>query len=214
LAEIMNAWSGLDIFVVAILAALLEIQQFAAFIVGTSCDGINKYLEEYLNTALHGDDLCFDVVTSLYPAFAVLFCAAFFLFITSIPALRFCETALQDRIKIAHASVAKGKTNSIPDNEIYTAIDFESSKFGAKAILHSSNSDSISLGLLHADEMQKQCNVSNSGDDESNSVSKGCDGYFIGTYRSFNLNLFRFLWSHKLLQVHHVETTELFGENE
>jgi len=208
LAEILNAWSGLDIFVVSILAALLEIQQFAAFIVGTSCDGINKYLEEYLNTVLHGDDLCFDVITSLYPAFAMLFCSALFLLITSIPALSFCEVALQDRIKIAHASASKGKTNSIPDNEIYTAIDYDSSKFVSKANLRLKNEDDISEGLLQVDEMRRQDNVE--GDVKSN---KG-DGYLIGAYRRFSLNLFRCFWNFQLLQVHHIETTEACGETE
>lgn len=41
-----NAWSTLDVYCAAIAASLLEIQQFAAFIVGDSCDGINKLLEK------------------------------------------------------------------------------------------------------------------------------------------------------------------------
>ena len=42
LTEVCNAWSALDVFCVSIAAALLEIQQFAAFIVGDACDGINE----------------------------------------------------------------------------------------------------------------------------------------------------------------------------
>ena len=34
--EVINAWSALDVFVIALVACLLEIQQFAAFIVGNS----------------------------------------------------------------------------------------------------------------------------------------------------------------------------------
>lgn len=65
LAEVMNAWSALDVWCVAILASLLEIQQFAKFIVGDSCDGINTYLKQYLSAYLDGDNVCFDVEASL-----------------------------------------------------------------------------------------------------------------------------------------------------
>ena len=41
------------------------LKQFAAFIVGDSCDGINKLLEKFLDSQLDGDDLCFDVVAVL-----------------------------------------------------------------------------------------------------------------------------------------------------
>ena len=61
----VNAWSALDVWCVAILASLLEIQQFAKFIVGDSCDGINKYLKQYLSAYLDGDNVCFDVEASL-----------------------------------------------------------------------------------------------------------------------------------------------------
>lgn len=36
IAEIINAWNALDVFVIALVACLLEIQRFAAFIVGKS----------------------------------------------------------------------------------------------------------------------------------------------------------------------------------
>ena len=65
LSEIMNAWSAIDVFCISIAAALLEIQQFAAFVVGDSCDGINKILEKYMDPILDGDDKCFDVVANL-----------------------------------------------------------------------------------------------------------------------------------------------------
>jgi hypothetical protein len=64
-SEVSNAWSAVDVFVVSIVAALLEIQQFAAFIVGDSCDGINEWLKENMDEELDGDDKCFDVVATL-----------------------------------------------------------------------------------------------------------------------------------------------------
>lgn len=65
LAEVLNAWSALDVFCISIAAALLEIQQFAAFIVGDSCDAINVFLAEFMDPLLEGDDKCFDVVAQL-----------------------------------------------------------------------------------------------------------------------------------------------------
>jgi hypothetical protein len=63
--EVMNAWAALDVFCVSIAAALLEIEQFALFVVGDSCDRLNLLLEKYLDPWLDGDDQCFDVVAGL-----------------------------------------------------------------------------------------------------------------------------------------------------
>ena len=51
-AEILHAWSGLEVFVVSILAALLEIQQFVAFIVEPYCGVPNFGLSTAIDTAL------------------------------------------------------------------------------------------------------------------------------------------------------------------
>jgi hypothetical protein len=67
LAGVCNAWSALDVFVVSIMAALLEIQQFAAFVIGDACDGINVWLAKNMDEQLHGDDKCFDVIAKLKP---------------------------------------------------------------------------------------------------------------------------------------------------
>ena len=66
LAEILNAWTALDVFCISIAAALLELQQFAQFIVGDSCDALNVKLAEYLDeNELDGEAKCFDVVAKL-----------------------------------------------------------------------------------------------------------------------------------------------------
>ena len=65
LAEMFNAWNALDVFVVSIIASVLEIQQFAKFLVGDACDLMNKYLEEFMMDELEGDPKCFDVVSHL-----------------------------------------------------------------------------------------------------------------------------------------------------
>eukprot|EP01036_Dinobryon_divergens_P030297 gene30297-39518_t len=73
------------------------IQQFAAFIVGDSCDGINKLLEKFLDSQLDGDDLCFDVVAVLENDCWVLFLAAALLIVVGWPTLSLCSTAIQLR---------------------------------------------------------------------------------------------------------------------
>jgi hypothetical protein len=62
LAEMVNAWNALDVFVISTIAAVVEIRQFAQFLVGDNCDLMNKYLEEYMSDELDGDGRCFDVI--------------------------------------------------------------------------------------------------------------------------------------------------------
>jgi hypothetical protein len=65
LTEIIYAWSAADVFVVAVVVAAFEIQQFAIFLIGDHCDGLNQFLREYMDEALDGDDVCFDVIATL-----------------------------------------------------------------------------------------------------------------------------------------------------
>jgi hypothetical protein len=72
-AEVANAWNAIDVFVVSIIAALLEIHQFALFIIGDSCDGINKILAEYMDEELNGNDTCFDVAATIKTVSYIIF---------------------------------------------------------------------------------------------------------------------------------------------
>jgi len=85
LAQVMNAWSGLDVFVVAILACVLEISQFANFIIGdTGLDVVNPYLPSIFaffpnwNQQLQesGGATVFTLTTHLEPGFWLLAVAA------------------------------------------------------------------------------------------------------------------------------------------
>jgi hypothetical protein len=69
LTEVLNAWSALDVFCVAIAAAIFQIQQFAAFIVGDKCDGINKLIAMIDSNGVLNEDICFDVIASLKQVF-------------------------------------------------------------------------------------------------------------------------------------------------
>ena len=99
LAEVCNAWSAMEVFMISVVAALLEIQQFAAFIVGDKCDPINAFLEKYFDAPLDGDDVCFDVVATLAPDCAYLFTGAALNTIVSWSMLRMAHSALDERFE-------------------------------------------------------------------------------------------------------------------
>ena len=98
LAEVCNAWSALDVFVISIVAALLEIEQFASFIIGNDCDDINAILERWFDSKLKGDDVCFDVVATLAPDCAYLFSAAALSSIVNWVMIRIAHSALEERL--------------------------------------------------------------------------------------------------------------------
>jgi hypothetical protein len=96
-AEILNAWSALEVFVFSIIAAILQIQQFVLFIVGDKCDLINRILAEYFDQVLHGDDQCFDVRATLQPGCWILFLAIVFLFIARNVVMHLCHIAISEQ---------------------------------------------------------------------------------------------------------------------
>ncbi|KAH3756102.1 Paraquat-inducible protein A [Pelomyxa schiedti] len=90
LCEVLNAWSSIDVFIVAIITALLEIQQFAQFIVAGPCGGVNVILEDHL-----GDGAtCFDVDAKLLSGCWLLFGACVVYGVTSVWVMRVCHQAL------------------------------------------------------------------------------------------------------------------------
>jgi Paraquat-inducible protein A len=102
IVEILNAWSALEVFIVSLIAALLEIQQFAQFIIGDKCVPINNFLLRYFDKALDGDAQCFDVVATLLWGCWVLFLAVIFYMFVGNFLMRMCHKALGERLKRAH----------------------------------------------------------------------------------------------------------------
>ena len=98
IAEILNAWSCLDVFVVAIIAAILEISQFTSFIVGDKCDAINPFISKYFYQTLDVHNTCFEVQTYLQNGSLLLFIAAITFFISSNVVMKVCRNALDERL--------------------------------------------------------------------------------------------------------------------
>jgi hypothetical protein len=96
--EIFNAWSCIDVFVVSIIAAIVEIGQFAAFIVGDKCDFINPFLEKFFYKTLDGHTTCFEVEANLQSGCWFLFAAAIMYFIGSMVVMKVCRNALYERL--------------------------------------------------------------------------------------------------------------------
>eukprot|EP01113_Clastostelium_recurvatum_P017054 TRINITY_DN1997_c0_g1_i2.p1 TRINITY_DN1997_c0_g1~~TRINITY_DN1997_c0_g1_i2.p1 ORF type:complete len:1061 (-),score=196.82 TRINITY_DN1997_c0_g1_i2:41-3223(-) len=98
IVEIMQAWSSLEVFVVAIIASLLEIRQFAQFIIGDRCNLINKLLEKYQTALpLDGNTRCFDVEAKLLSGCWILFAGALLYTIVGSVIIRASHTALEKR---------------------------------------------------------------------------------------------------------------------
>ena len=97
-SEVLNAWSCIDVFVVAVMAAILEIRQFAKFIVGDKCNSIDPYVEKYFGTILGGYNSCFEVVAELEKGCWLLFIAAIIFFVSSFLVMRVCRDALEERL--------------------------------------------------------------------------------------------------------------------
>jgi Paraquat-inducible protein A len=64
-SDIIGAWTAIDVFCVSVAAALLEIRQFAAFIVGDNCGDINSAATYFLQLKQGEITTCFDVITTL-----------------------------------------------------------------------------------------------------------------------------------------------------
>jgi hypothetical protein len=66
-AEIANAWSAVEVFVLSIVAALFQISTFASFIIGDKCDLVNQIATKLIGgDIIPADDaVCFRVVASV-----------------------------------------------------------------------------------------------------------------------------------------------------
>eukprot|EP01111_Echinosteliopsis_oligospora_P007505 TRINITY_DN2268_c0_g1_i1.p1 TRINITY_DN2268_c0_g1~~TRINITY_DN2268_c0_g1_i1.p1 ORF type:complete len:1347 (-),score=287.19 TRINITY_DN2268_c0_g1_i1:129-4169(-) len=97
--EVTQAWSALEVFVVAVIASLLEIRQFAQFMVGDRCDLVNKIIAKYGTNIIPGGDYrCFDVVATLQEGCWTLFAAAACYLIAGIVVAKVCHRSLRRRL--------------------------------------------------------------------------------------------------------------------
>ena len=115
IAEILNAWSCLDVFVLAIIAAILEIGKFTEFIVGDKCDAINPFISKYFDKTLDGHNTCFEVKAYLKSGCWLLFIAAIIFLISSNIVMRVCRNALNERLPDNVKEYLKNKNDNESD---------------------------------------------------------------------------------------------------
>ena len=97
--DILHAWSCLDVFVVSIVAAVLEIEQFSQFIIGDKCKFLQVFIDR-LNPLLNGDDKCFDVIAQLNYGCWILFGACILHIIVTTTLMRKYRSVLEERLKV------------------------------------------------------------------------------------------------------------------
>jgi len=95
-AQVLNAWSGVDVFCLSIAASVLEIRQFALFMVGDKCDLINDIVAKSpIANHIEGPvKTCFDVESDLRPGLYILSVAAVIALVTGQILLNRCSSAL------------------------------------------------------------------------------------------------------------------------
>eukprot|EP01060_Flectonema_neradi_P001822 TRINITY_DN1112_c1_g4_i1.p1 TRINITY_DN1112_c1_g4~~TRINITY_DN1112_c1_g4_i1.p1 ORF type:complete len:1273 (+),score=202.02 TRINITY_DN1112_c1_g4_i1:245-4063(+) len=99
--EVISAWCALEVFVVVLIAALLEISKLAQFLIGSNCDAINYYMKEAIHPLgflTNYKATCFDVKATLSKGCWLLFAACV---VSNIVYIRAWKTA-EEVIKARH----------------------------------------------------------------------------------------------------------------
>ena len=125
IAEILNAWSCIDVFVIALIAGVIQICQFAKFLVGDKCDPIDPILKKYFSNILGIHNSCFEVETYLSEGSWLFFSAAVTFFIASFVILKVCRNALNERLPDHVKEYLEMKKNN--DDRVSNINDFNSS---------------------------------------------------------------------------------------
>ena len=151
IAEILNAWSCLDVFVLGIIAAITELAQFTKFIVGDKCDIIDLFIAKYFYKALDGYNTCFAVKVYLKSGCWMLFTAAIIFLISSSIVMKVCRNALKERlpenVKEYLKNLENGRINSLSNLSENNNISNSESKI--ESLLQINNSrNTNNKGLL------------------------------------------------------------------
>ena len=111
-SETLYAWSTLDVFVVIIAAALLELDAVAKFTIGNECDGINAALQTYhgVGDLLPGEPSCFGVTPTLEAGFWLLACCVVVSTVAGGIATFTAHVALEEHVARARACRASRLT--------------------------------------------------------------------------------------------------------
>ncbi|KRX07756.1 hypothetical protein PPERSA_07506 [Pseudocohnilembus persalinus] len=103
IAEILYAWSSIDVLALALISSLLQIRKFAQYMIGDKCQGINNIIavlkKLYPNKFDFEGDTCFDVKTSLNMATTLLIAVSVILFVFGTFVIRKQQKYLYEKLK-------------------------------------------------------------------------------------------------------------------
>jgi len=99
-AEILAAWEALLVFLLSIIAAILQISQLAQFVVANSTGTLCANLENFLldRAVAESDAQCFDVIASLELTGVILIMGSVVLIFSTIFIFRMLNAVVSDRI--------------------------------------------------------------------------------------------------------------------
>ena len=152
IAEILNAWSCIGVFVLAIFASLMEIAQFAKFMVGDKCQDIDPIVQKYFSETLDGHDTCFEVQTYLKKGFWLFFGAAISFFINSFLILKVCRNALNERLPEHVKQFLKMKKKGGRTSNISDINDFSSSRETLVRVPNDEDGENNNIGNNNDDD--------------------------------------------------------------
>jgi len=103
-AEIIRAWSSMEVFVLAVITALIALQQFTQSIIGHRCDLINKLIKRFLPWIFYGGvEVCFDIKATLLPGCWLMFFSVVIYIIVGQIVMGLCHKVIQERDKLYKA---------------------------------------------------------------------------------------------------------------
>ena len=118
IAEIFSAWSSLDVVLFAVVAAMLQIKQFANFIVGGGCLRFNTILaaigtgqtsDSFSNAEGHRiDDECFDLDTYFEPGCWLLISSALMANFVGMWVTKRCDKSVSNNALRLQTSLLRG----------------------------------------------------------------------------------------------------------
>ncbi|KAL6068024.1 LBP/BPI/CETP family, carboxy-terminal domain protein [Balamuthia mandrillaris] len=145
-SEVLNAWSALEVFVISIIAALLEIEQFAEFIVGDKCELIDAITKQYFRGFLHGEPAtCFSVVATLRWGCWLLFAACLLYLVAGFLVMRLCHKIMEEREDKAYRA-------SLHSKRAYNHEGYSSSSSSSSPSAWSLSSQADGLGGTGAED--------------------------------------------------------------
>ena len=97
IADMCDAWSSLGVFMVSVIAALMQLHQLTMFILGDFCHDINMLIAAHFNDFTSGDNWCLDVGGSILPGFWILVAAYLFSVAVTVTFMRTIVLALRVR---------------------------------------------------------------------------------------------------------------------